>query len=155
MSLEVRPTERIDAPPRETLVVVGNGMVGQKVLNLLTASLPAEALAHGYNPHKQTNTFNPFAAGNADALKEMMASQLGEAPSNDSNGVFRGRAIALIGTLASPVRVRTRATPSDQASSSPSRSTNRPPGARRRSTTRMPTCSGPTRRGTRPLTDPP
>ncbi len=36
MSLEVRPTERTGAPPRETLVVVGNGMVGQKVLNLLT-----------------------------------------------------------------------------------------------------------------------
>jgi len=75
-----------------------------RVLNLLTASLPAEATAHGYNPLKQTNTFNPFATGNADALQELLASQLGEAPANDSNGVFRGRAIALIGTLA-PVLV--------------------------------------------------
>ena len=75
-----------------------------RVLNLLTASLPAEATAHGYNPLSQTNTFNPFATGNADALQELLASQLGEAPVNDSNGVFRGRAIALIGTLA-PVLV--------------------------------------------------
>ena len=75
-----------------------------RVLNLLTASLPTEATAHGYNPHKQTNSFNPFASGNADALQELLASQLGEAPSNDANGVFRGRAVALIGTL-TPVLV--------------------------------------------------
>ena len=73
-------------------------------LNLMTASLPAEATAHGYNPHKQTNSFNPFASGNADALQELVASQLGEAPANDANGVFRGRAVALIGTL-TPVLV--------------------------------------------------
>ena len=75
-----------------------------RVLNLLTASQPAEALAHGYNPLKQTNSFNPFATGNADALHELLVSQLGEAPANDSNGVFRDRAVALIGTLA-PVLV--------------------------------------------------
>jgi len=75
-----------------------------RVLNLLTASQPAEALAHGYNPLSQTNSFNPFATGNADALHELLVSQLGEAPSNDTNGVFRDRAVALIGTLA-PVLV--------------------------------------------------
>ena len=75
-----------------------------RVLNLLTASLPPQAVAHGYNPFKQTATFNPFATGNADALKELLASQLGEAPANDSNGVFRERAVALIGSLA-PVLV--------------------------------------------------
>ena len=75
-----------------------------RVLNLLTASLPSEAVAHGYNPDTQTATFNPFATGNADALKELLASQLGEAPANDTNGVFRERAVALIGSLA-PVLV--------------------------------------------------
>jgi len=75
-----------------------------RVLNLLTASLPAEALAHGYNLLKQTHSFNPFATGNADALHELLVSQLGEAPANDTNGVFRDRAVALIGTLA-PVLV--------------------------------------------------
>lgn len=75
-----------------------------QVINLLTASLAAEATAHGYNAHAQTNSFNPFATGNADALRELLASQLGEAPSNDANGVFRGRAVALIGTIA-PVLV--------------------------------------------------
>jgi len=74
------------------------------ILNLLTASQPAEALAHSYNPLKQINTFNPFATGNADALHELLVSQLGEAPSNDTNSVFRDRAVALIGTLA-PVLV--------------------------------------------------
>ena len=75
-----------------------------RILNLLTASLPAEALAHGYNLLKQTHSFNPFATGNADALHELLVSQLGEAPANDTNGVFRDRAVALIGTLA-PVMV--------------------------------------------------
>ena len=72
------------------------------VINLLTASLDAASRAHGYNIHSQTNTFNPFAAGNADAIKELLVSQLGEAPANDGNGVFRERAVALAGTL-SPV----------------------------------------------------
>lgn len=49
---------------------------------------------------KESNTFNPFAAGNADAIRELLVSQLGEQQSNDQNGVFRGRAVALIGTIA-------------------------------------------------------
>jgi intracellular multiplication protein IcmO len=53
---------------------------------------------------KESNTFNPFASGNADAIRELLASQLGELRSDDSNGVFRGRAVALIGTIA-PVLV--------------------------------------------------
>ena len=53
---------------------------------------------------KESNTFNPFATGNADAIRELLASQLGEQQANDSNGVFRARAIALIGTMA-PVLV--------------------------------------------------
>lgn len=53
---------------------------------------------------KESNTFNPFASGNADAIRELMASQLGEARSDDANGVFRGRAVGLIGTI-SPVLV--------------------------------------------------
>ena len=53
---------------------------------------------------KDSNTFNPFAHGNADALREMLVSQLGEQRSEDSNGVFRTRAIALVGTIA-PVLV--------------------------------------------------
>ena len=53
---------------------------------------------------KESNTFNPFATGNADAIREMLASQLGEQRADDSNGLFRGRAVGLIGTLA-PVLV--------------------------------------------------
>ena len=53
---------------------------------------------------KESSTFNPFATGNADAIRELLASQLGEQNSADSNGVFRGRAVALIGTMA-PVLV--------------------------------------------------
>jgi len=49
---------------------------------------------------KQSNTFNPFATGNADAIRELLASQLGEQSAQDSNGVFRARAVALIGTIA-------------------------------------------------------
>ena len=49
---------------------------------------------------KESNTFNPFAAGNADAIRELLVSQLGEQQSSDQNGVFRGRAVALIGTIA-------------------------------------------------------
>lgn len=48
---------------------------------------------------KDSHTFNPFSIGNADALRELLASQLGEASANDSNGVFRERAVALVGTL--------------------------------------------------------
>src|SRR5208283_10650 len=58
-------------------------------LNLLVAS-----------GSKDSNTFNPFAVGNADAIREMVVSQLGEqSAGNDSNGVFRSRAVALIGAV--------------------------------------------------------
>ncbi|VTZ27265.1 Intracellular multiplication protein IcmO [Methylocella tundrae] len=53
---------------------------------------------------KESNTFNPFAVGNADAIGEMLTSQLGESASGDSNQVFRDRAVALVGTMA-PVLV--------------------------------------------------
>ena len=53
---------------------------------------------------KQSNTFNPLATGNADAVRELLASQLGEQSGEDKNGVFRARAVALIGTMA-PVLV--------------------------------------------------
>ena len=53
---------------------------------------------------KDSNSFNPFATGNADAIRELLASQLGEQRSDDANGVFRGRAIALVGSMA-PVLV--------------------------------------------------
>ncbi len=53
---------------------------------------------------KESNTFNPFAVGNADAIGEMLSSQLGETTGGDSNQVFRDRAVALVGTLA-PVLV--------------------------------------------------
>lgn len=49
---------------------------------------------------KDSNTFNPFATGNADTIRELLASQLGERRAEDPNGVFRSRAIALIGTMA-------------------------------------------------------
>ncbi|KXV49938.1 conjugal transfer protein TraG [Gluconobacter albidus] len=48
---------------------------------------------------RDSNTFNPFATGNADAIREMLVSQLGEQSANDSNGVFRDRAVGLIGTV--------------------------------------------------------
>ena len=57
-------------------------------LNLLVAS-----------GSKESNSFNPFATGNADAIREMVVSQLGEQAANNSNGVFRSRAVALIGAV--------------------------------------------------------
>ncbi|SFK80803.1 intracellular multiplication protein IcmO [Methylocapsa palsarum] len=48
---------------------------------------------------RESNTFNPFGTGNADAIRELLASQLGEQGQSDSNGVFRDRAVALIGTI--------------------------------------------------------
>lgn len=48
---------------------------------------------------KDSNSFNPFAVGNADAIREMVVSQLGEPSSNDANGVFRSRAVALMGAV--------------------------------------------------------
>ena len=53
---------------------------------------------------KDSNTFNPFAVGNADAIGEMLSSQLGDQRQNDPNQVFRDRAVALVGTIA-PVLV--------------------------------------------------
>jgi intracellular multiplication protein IcmO len=72
------------------------------VLNFLTASLPS--VANGGTPDSQSNTFNPFSTGNADAIRELLVSQLGDANPADANGVFRGRAVALLGTMA-PVLV--------------------------------------------------
>jgi len=53
---------------------------------------------------KDSHSFNPFAIGNADTIRELLASQLGDQAQNDPNGVFRERAVALIGTIA-PVLV--------------------------------------------------
>jgi intracellular multiplication protein IcmO len=53
---------------------------------------------------KDSHSFNPFSIGNADAIRELLASQLGDQDSNDPNGVFRERAVALMGTIA-PVLV--------------------------------------------------
>lgn len=53
---------------------------------------------------RDSHTFNPFASGNADAVREMLVSLLGEQGPNDGNGVFRDRAVALVGTVA-PVLV--------------------------------------------------
>ena len=57
-------------------------------------------VANGTN---DSNTTNPFATGNADALRELMASQLGEQSPTDQNGLFRGRAVALLGSIAPPL----------------------------------------------------
>ena len=48
---------------------------------------------------KDSNTWNPFATGNADATRELPASQLGDTAQNDANGMFRERAVALVGTI--------------------------------------------------------
>ena len=69
-----------------------------RVLNFMTASLP-DAGAGEPLLDSQSNTFNPFSIGNADAIRELIASQLGDATENDSNGMFRGRAVALLGTI--------------------------------------------------------
>jgi intracellular multiplication protein IcmO len=53
---------------------------------------------------KDSHSFNPFLIGNADAIRELLASQLGDQAEHDSNGVFRERAVALIGTI-TPVLV--------------------------------------------------
>ena len=65
-----------------------------RVLNFMVASAAS----------RTATRFNPFAIGNADAIRELLASQLGEQAQNDPNGVFRERAVALIGTIA-PVLV--------------------------------------------------
>ena len=73
------------------------------VLNFLTASRPGVGLG-GLVLDSQSNTFNPFSTGNADAIRELLVSQLGDFNPSDANGVFRGRAVALLGTMA-PVLV--------------------------------------------------
>jgi intracellular multiplication protein IcmO len=73
------------------------------VLNFLTASLPSIG-RDGVLMDSQSNTFNPFSTGNADAIRELLVSQLGDPNPSDANGVFRGRAVALLGTMA-PVLV--------------------------------------------------
>lgn len=69
-----------------------------RVLNFMTASLPDTGAGEPLLD-SQSNTFNPFSIGNADAIRELIASQLGDATENDSNGMFRGRAVALLGTI--------------------------------------------------------
>lgn len=69
-----------------------------RVLNFMTASLP-DAGNGGPSLDSQSNTFNPFSIGNADAIRELIVSQLGDNTQSDSNGLFRGRAIALLGTI--------------------------------------------------------
>jgi len=53
---------------------------------------------------KDSNSWNPFSTGNADAIREILSSQLGDQAPGDSNGVFRERTVALIGSIA-PVLV--------------------------------------------------
>jgi len=53
---------------------------------------------------KDSHTWNALATGNADTIRELLASQLGEKTENNANGVFRDRAVALLGTIA-PVLV--------------------------------------------------
>jgi intracellular multiplication protein IcmO len=53
---------------------------------------------------KDSHTWNVFATGNADAIRELLASQLGDKNPHDTNSLFLGRAVALISTIA-PVLV--------------------------------------------------
>ena len=51
---------------------------------------------------KHSNTFNPFASGNADVIRELLASQIEATPrvgNSTGNEVFMARAIALLGAL--------------------------------------------------------
>jgi intracellular multiplication protein IcmO len=61
------------------------------VLNFLVAS-----------GSKHSNTFNPFASGNADVIRELLISQIEANPhggSSNGNEVFMARAVALMGAL--------------------------------------------------------
>ncbi len=53
---------------------------------------------------RDTNTFNPFAWGNADVIRELLVSQVEANPKNGSGGggneVFLNRAVSLLGALA-------------------------------------------------------
>ena len=55
---------------------------------------------------KHSHTFNPFAWGNADVIRELLVSQIESNPSGDKGGnhVFMQRAVALMGAL-TPVLV--------------------------------------------------
>ena len=62
------------------------------VLNFLVAS-----------GNKDSNTFNPFASGNADVIRELLVSQIEANPAGghaDNNHIFMARAVALMGALA-------------------------------------------------------
>lgn len=48
----------------------------------------------------QTTSFNPFASGNADEIRRLLMTQLGEPAEVDACGVFRGRAVALARMIA-------------------------------------------------------
>ncbi|HUB47671.1 MAG TPA: conjugal transfer protein TraG, partial [Acetobacteraceae bacterium] len=53
--------------------------------------------------NKDSNTFNPFASGNADVIRELLVSQIEQNPAGgnvDTNHVFMARAVALMGALA-------------------------------------------------------
>ena len=53
--------------------------------------------------NKDSNTFNPFASGNADVIRELLVSQIEQNPAGgsvDNNHVFMARAVALMGALA-------------------------------------------------------
>lgn len=52
---------------------------------------------------KDSNSFNPFITGNADAIRELIASMMGEGHDQDPNGIFRERAVALIATIVPPL----------------------------------------------------
>ncbi len=50
--------------------------------------------------NKDTHTFNPFAWGNADVIRELLVSQIEAKPGgSDGNKVFMDRAISLLGAL--------------------------------------------------------
>ena len=60
-----------------------------RLLNFLVAS--------GF---RVSHTFNAFAIGNADAVREIIVSQLGEQMNGDGNSVFRDRAVSVIASIA-------------------------------------------------------
>jgi intracellular multiplication protein IcmO len=53
---------------------------------------------------RHANRFNAFVLGNAGAIGEILSSLLGEPAPGDANGVFRERAVSLVGAL-TPVLV--------------------------------------------------
>ena len=59
---------------------------------------------------KHSHTFNPFAWGNADVIRELLVSQIESNPSGDKGGnhVFMQRAVALMGALTSRAGVDAR-----------------------------------------------